>query len=106
MRLDGWADTGDVSRSERAERSPGVPLTGPSIERTCPLCGAPVAIPADDPLFAALGPDDPPDDASPAHLDRVARGDRVAAALCCCYVFRMDESAIGRLMAGILASDE
>ena len=69
-------------------------------------------IPADDPLFAALGPDDRPADASSAHLDqvaradRVARGDRVAAALCCCYVFRMDESAIGRLMAGILASDE
>ena len=65
------------------------------------MCGASVAIPEDDPLFAAAR-----ERAGVGSPSGSERADRLISALCGCYVFRMDESALGRLLAGILATDD
>ncbi len=70
------------------------------ILRECPLCGGVVELDQDDPLLAdALledGPGDVTGEGGPV--------DRLTTALCGCYVFRMDDDAIGRLMAAVLGA--
>lgn len=76
------------------------------ILRECPLCGGVVELDRDAPLLA----DALLQDGSGALLQDGSGGvtseggpvDRLITALCGCYVFRMDDNAIGRLMASIL----
>lgn len=70
--------------------------------RECPLCGVVVEVDPDDLL---LGVGLTLDDVEGPFGARVCT-DWVASALCGCYVFSMDDGAIGRLLASILALDE
>ncbi len=72
------------------------------ILRECPLCSGAVEVDPDDPL---LGDRLPLEDVEGLFGARV-RTDWVVSALCGCYVFRMDDGAIGRLLASILVLDE
>ena len=69
------------------------------ILRECPLCNGAVEVDADDPLLGDRLPLEDVEDLVGAR----ARTDWVVSALCGCYVFRMDDAAIGRLFASILA---
>lgn len=74
------------------------------ITRRCPSCGREVVLsPGDLPGFEEFDPHDP--------LDRGPESDppgiqRIVHALCGCYVFDMPDSALGRLLASVLARDE
>ncbi|MHB8869761.1 MAG: hypothetical protein ACYC6T_06885 [Thermoleophilia bacterium] len=57
------------------------------IVRECPFCGSDVRLSADG-LSGSTGMD------------------RVVHALCGCYIFEMPESALGRLLASVLATTE
>lgn len=68
------------------------------ILRECPLCGGVVELDRDDPpLVEALL-----EDGSTAVTCEGRPTDRLLSALCGCYVFRMNDNAIGRLMAAVL----
>jgi len=71
------------------------------ILRECPLCGGIVELDRDDPLL----PDALLHDESEGLLDGMGRVDRVVSALCGCFVLQMDDNAIGRLLACVLALD-
>lgn len=60
-------------------------------ELKCPECGRPVTVGAD-----VL----PGSDLSPAHLERLAH------ALCGCYVLSMPSGGLARLLASVLAAGE
>ncbi|HZK48749.1 MAG TPA: hypothetical protein VFD74_04025 [Thermoleophilia bacterium] len=62
----------------------------------CPLCGAAVELDQDDPLVAAMLSGDSGERGG-------GRTDRILSALCGCYVLRMDDSALGRLLASVLS---
>ncbi|MHB9150124.1 MAG: hypothetical protein ACYC33_08630 [Thermoleophilia bacterium] len=68
------------------------------ILRECPLCGGFVELDRDNPLLA----DAPLEDGSRGVTSERGPVDRLTTALCGCYVFRMDDNAIGRLMAAVL----
>lgn len=68
------------------------------ILRECPLCGGVVELDRDDPLLT----DTLLEEGSGGVTGEGRPVDRLTAALCGCYVFRMDDNAIGRLMAAVL----
>ncbi|MHB1343518.1 MAG: hypothetical protein ACYCX3_04105 [Thermoleophilia bacterium] len=75
------------------------------IVRQCPFCGNDVRLSADGPSGSTVI--DPRDrfDQQPPKADPPGM-DRVVHALCGCYIFEMPDSALGRLLASVLATTE
>lgn len=70
------------------------------ILRECPLCGGVVELDRDDPLVADSLLEEGPD----GGIGEGGPVDRLITAVCGCYVFRMDDNAVGRLMAAVLGA--